>query len=332
MRHIITGGSGFSGKYLADALVRRGEKPVIFDLTQPNPMNGSVEFICGDVQDRRDLQKLNLGRDDVVYHLAARQFHGRVPHRHRDEWFADVNVTGTRCLLEAMSAAGTQRLIFFSTDMTYGIPVQTPVPASHPQNPVGPYGRSKVAAERLIAQAHQEFALRASVFRPRLIAGAGRFGILTKLFRLIRAGLPVPMIGNGRNCYQMVAVEDCVAAALAAVDRDCPTGPFHLGSREPPTVRTLLSDLIRQVGSKSLVIPTPAALVQGSLSILDNVGVTLLHPEQFRIANIDYILDTTGTESALGWTPTKNDLDIITEAYQSFLVKSAGEVQPLQIA
>jgi dTDP-glucose 4,6-dehydratase len=90
--------------------------------------------------------------------------------------------------------------------------------------------------------------------------------------------------------------------------------------------------LIRQVGSKSLVIPTPATLVQGSLSILDNVGVTLLHPEQFRIANIDYILDTTGTESALGWTPTKNDLDIITEAYQSFLAKSAGEVQPLQIA
>ena len=324
MRHIITGGAGFSGKRLTEALAERGEKVVIFDLIEPNSTIGSVEFVRGDVRDRQDLQRLNLGQEDVIYHLAARQFHADVPRRHRNEWFADVNVNGTRCLLEAMSAAGAQRLVFFSTDMTYGIPHQTPVLPSHAQNPIGPYGRSKVAAEQLITQASREFGLRASVFRPRLIAGAGRFGILTKLFRLIRASLPVPMIGNGRNCYQMVAVEDCVAAALAAVDRDCPTGPFHLGSREPPTVRKLLSELIRRTGSKSLLIPTSATLVQGVLSILDKAGLTLLYPEQFSIANIDYILNTKGTEAALGWTPMKNDLDIIIEAYTSFVAKSAG--------
>ncbi|OWK24487.1 hypothetical protein AJ87_21295 [Rhizobium yanglingense] len=87
------------------------------------------------------------------------------------------------------------------------------------QRPIGPYGRSKVGAERLLMQACREFGLHATIFRPRLIAGAGRLGILTKLFRLIRAGLPIPLIGAGKNRYQMIAVEDCVAAALAAVER-----------------------------------------------------------------------------------------------------------------
>jgi dTDP-glucose 4,6-dehydratase len=329
MRHIITGGAGFSGKYLTEALVERGERTVIFDAVEPSWTIGAVDFVRGDVRSAQDLQALDLGQDDVIYHLAARQFHTRVPHSGRDAWFADVNVTGTRCLLEAMSAAGARRLVFFSTDMTYGIPQQTPVPPSHAQNPIGPYGRSKVAAERLIARARQDFDVQATVFRPRLIVGAGRFGILAKLFRLIRAGLPVPMIGNGSNCYQMVAVEDCVAAALAAVERGCPAGPFHLGSREPPTVRQLLAALISRAGSKSVLIPTPAGLVQASLSVLDKARLTLLYPEQFSIANIDYILNTEETEATLGWTPRRSDLDIIVEAYTSFVTQPAvGRVSP----
>jgi dTDP-glucose 4,6-dehydratase len=324
MRHVITGGSGFVGQYLAHALIGRGDHTVIFDQQLPDNAPGGVDFVRGDVREEQDLKRLALRHDDIVYHLAARQFHLHVPHRGRDEWFADVNVKGTRCLLEAMSAAEARRIVFFSTDMTYGLPYSTPVTPSHSQSPIGPYGRSKVAAERLIAAAVQEFDLRASVFRPRLIAGAGRLGILTTLFRLIRASMPVPMIGDGKNCYQMVSVEDCVSAALAAADRGCPVGPFHLGSREPPTVRALLSELIRRAGSKSMLIATPAKLVQWSLTVLDGAGLTLLHPEQFLIADIDYILDTTKTETTLGWSPTKSDLDIIAEAYESFTAQSAA--------
>jgi dTDP-glucose 4,6-dehydratase len=91
----------------------------------------------------------------------------------------------------------------------------------------------------VILSAVAEGWLNATIFRPRLIAGAGRLGILVKLFELIRRGLPVPMIGNGTNRYQMVAVEDCVSAALLAVE-GCPTGPFNLGSDAPPMVRDLL--------------------------------------------------------------------------------------------
>jgi hypothetical protein len=102
------------------------------------------------------------------------------------------------------------------------------------RQPLLDVGQSKVGAEQLIDKARAN-GLRATVFRPRLITGAGRFGILMKLFRLMRLGLPVPLIGDGRNRYQMVSVGDCVAAALLAVERGLPAGPFHLRSDDPPT-------------------------------------------------------------------------------------------------
>jgi dTDP-glucose 4,6-dehydratase len=315
MRHVITGGSGFTGTYLVRALAQAGQRPVVFDLQPPAENADQVDFVAGDIRAPADVARIGLRPGDVVHHFAARQFHGGVPKRDRDPWFADVNVGGTRVLLDEMTRTGASRMVFFSTDMTYGHPDRSPVPADHPQRPIGPYGLSKKAAEALIRERPE---IRATILRPRLISGAGRLGILAKLFRLIAIGAPVPMIGSGRNRYQMIAVEDCVAAALRAAELDCPTGPFNLGSENPPSVRDLLGEVIRRAGSRSILVPTPAKLVQTVLSGLDKVGLTLLFPEQFAIADTDYVLDTSRTRDALGWIPTRRDQDILFEAYERF--------------
>lgn len=329
-RHVITGGAGFVGGRLAAALTGGGEEVVIFDNAAPSP--GAPRFVSGDIRNPADLSKLDLGPDDVVYHLAARQFHGAVPHKGRDAWFAEVNRDGTRNLLEAMERGGAGRLIFFSTDMTYGRPETSPVPATHRQSPIGPYGRSKLAAEQYIGEAMARSSISATIFRPRLIAGTGRLGILAKLFRLIAMGLPVPMIGSGRNHYQMIAVDDCVAAALKAVDRGLPPGPFNLGSDSPPTVKALLADVIRRAGSRSVLVPTPARLVQTVLAGMDRIGMTLLHPEQYAIADLDYVLDTSRTRAALDWSPTRSDGDIIFDAYCHFRAVAGNPVQTASLA
>jgi dTDP-glucose 4,6-dehydratase len=315
-RHVITGGSGFVGSRLAAALHARGEKVVVFDIAPP--ADSSVEFVAGNIQHPGDIARLRLAPGDIVHHLAARQFHGSVPQNHRDSWFTAVNATGTRHLLNAMSKSGADRMVFFSTDMTYGPPTSSPVLPTHPQAPIGPYGRSKLAAEKLIIAAGNDFGLGATIFRPRLIAGAGRLGILAKLFRLVSWNLPVPMIGSGHNRYQMIAVEDCVAAALRSVEFGCPAGPFNLGSAAPPTVRELLTDLIARAGSRSMLVPTPAGQVQAVLGALDRAGLTLLYPEQFAIADSDYVLDTASTTAALDWSPVRRDQDIIFEAFDHF--------------
>lgn len=314
-RSIITGGAGFVGSRLVSQLNARGERPVVFDLTPPSATD--AVFVRGDIRNAGDLERLDLAADDTIYHLAARQFHGGVPPEGRDEWFRDVNVLGTKRLLEAMRSSGARRLVFFSTDMTYGRPQETPVPPDHPQSPIGPYGKSKREAEALLQAAAANDGLAATIFRPRLISGAGRLGVLAKLFGLISRNLPVPMIGAGHNRYQMIAVEDCASAAVHAADLGCPAGPFNLGSNDPPPVRDLLSALIARANSRSLLIPTPGFAVKGALALLDSVGLTLLYPEQYEIADIDYVLDTRATTEVLGWSPSRSDADILFEAYDA---------------
>lgn len=322
MKHIITGGNGFLGKVLARKLTDQGREVVVFDI-QPEPhadLPKSAMFVSGDIRNENDLKRIPIDQDCVVYHLAARQFADAVPARGRDPWFEDVNVGGTSKLVDAMRRAGGSNIVFFSTDMVYGKPLTCPVEPAHPRRPLGPYGRSKCKAEDLL---HLASWLRPVVFRPRLIVGPGRLGILGKLFRLIRAGLPVPMVGSGDNRYQMVGVEDCALAAVMAVEAGFPTGPFNLGSASPPTTRELLEAVIQHAKSSSVLIPTPAKLLKPVLAGFDRVGMTLLHAEQFEIADLNVLLDTTATKASIGWEPTSSDLAMMIAAYDAFRGKGA---------
>jgi nucleoside-diphosphate-sugar epimerase len=319
VRHVITGGLGFVGQHLSRELSRKGEKVAIFDISEKTEaVLPGAEFLRGDIRNPADLARIRFGKDDVVYHLAARVFHLGAPYRNRDQWFREVNVEGTRILLDAMEQAGARRLVFFSTDMVYGVPDHTPVPRTHERRPLGPYGRSKRDAEDLL-NSYRQRGFKITIFRPRLITGAGRFGILLKLFWLIEANLPVPLIGNGSNRYQMVSVLDCVSAALRAVKRGFPSGPFHLGSKSPPTVRELLTNVIKRAGSRSRLISTPAVGIKVTLSVLDYCGLTLLYPEQFLIADKDYVLDLSDTVRDLAFEPAYSDEDMMVAAFNEFL-------------
>jgi nucleoside-diphosphate-sugar epimerase len=319
MRHIITGGSGFTAGALARLLAERKEEVILFDLLPPKNVYGeTVRFIQGDVTRAEDLRRLGLRAGDAVYHLATRQFAG-VPTANRNLWFDEVNVAGATAVVAAMQSGGADKLVFFSTDMTYGLPRVVPVPPDHPQEPLGPYGRSKKAAEHIIRKVA---GIRATIFRPRFITGSGRLGILGHLFKLISAGFPVPMIGSGHNRYQMVGVIDCARAALLAAEAGCPPGPFNLGSAEPPTTRDLLLAIIRHAGSHSPLLPTPASAVKAMLAMLDRIGLTLLYPEQFRIADADMVLDTTSTRDELGWRPEHDDIEMMRRAYDAFVCRA----------
>jgi dTDP-glucose 4,6-dehydratase len=277
-----------------------------------------VEAVRLDITDAGSLEALALGPDDVVYHLAARQYHLPVPSEGRTAFFEDVNTAGTQNLLRHMQKGEARRLVFFSTDMVYGLPQAVPVRPDHPIRPLGPYGESKAKAEALCREYRDE-GMDITILRPRLIVGPGRLGVLAKLFGLIRAGLPVPLIGNGTNRYQMISVFDCVSAARAAVAAGLPAGAYNLGSANPPLVRDLLREVIRTAGSRSILVPTPARAVKATLSALDRLGRPVMYREQYAIADIDCIVDIGQTEAALGWTPRDSDGDMRAQAYDEFV-------------
>ncbi len=316
MRYVIVGGSGFVGQATVALLREKGEDVIVVDkLPSPQP----VQFVRHDITEELTFSFLP---DDVVVHLAANQYHHRVPRKNRQEFFESVNVGGTENVLKKMEADGTHRMVFFSTDMVYGKPQTLPVGTQHPQKPFGYYGKSKKAAETL-CERYRDRGMNITVFRPRMIIGKGRTGILTKLFNLIEHSLPVPLIGSGRNCYQMVSVQDCAVAIYQAVQHHLPNKAYNLGSENPPTVRDLLEQLIAYNHSKSFLVPTWAWAVKRILDVLGALGAEIMYKEQYMIADENYLIDISETKKDLAWSPQFNDTDMMVEAFRNY--KRHGE-------
>jgi dTDP-glucose 4,6-dehydratase len=184
-------------------------------------------------------------------------------------------------------------------------------------SPLGEYGASKAAAERF-AEEWRTRGLDISIFRPRLIIGPGRLGILAKLFKLVDMNLPVPMIGSGKAPYQFISVYDCADAARLAGEKGCPNGAFNLGSKNPPSVRELLGGLIRKAGSKSVLVPTPGFAVKATLGLLDWLNLPLMDPEQYLIADEHCVRETAACERTFGWQAKHRDTDMLNAAYAEY--------------
>ena len=316
MRHILIGGSGFLGTFMASELAEHGQTVIVADINRPD--NTDTPYVRVDITQPASFQNLSLQSTDVVYHLAARLLVPIVPRASRSKYFHEVNLAGTKNVLEYMRWRSCRSLLFFTTDMVYGHTTDSPRTELHPIKPLGPYGSSKWAAEEL-CRAYQAYGINTTIFRPRLIIGPGRLGILERLFELIRRGLPVPTIGNGTNCYQFVSADDCVKAGRCAVAAGIPNETFNLGSKSPPTVRALLTELIQHAGSRSRLIPLPARPIKHALVTLDRIGLPLMDPEQFLIADEDCRLDITKAEKLLGWSPCDSDTAMLKAAYDDYI-------------
>lgn len=319
MKHVIFGGDGFVGRYLARDLMRAGDEVVVCDIKKTDlPIYPNARFEHVDIRDRAQVDKVDIGADDVVYNLAAHLLLPIMPRAKRDAHFFPVILDGTNHILDRMERAGCTKLVQFSTDMVYGIPDATPVPPTAPRgNLQGPYAESKKACEDACI-ARRAKGLDVTIFRPRMIIGPGRLGLLESLFKLVDKNLPVPLIGPGKNRYQMISVFDCADAAFRAAKRGCPNGEHNLGSDNPPRVDELLRALIKHAGSRSFLVKTPAPLMRVVLDACDRVGIHLLVPEQFKVADIDYVVDNTSTKETFGWRPRYGDADMIIQAYEDY--------------
>lgn len=321
MKHIIFGGNGFLGTELCKKLSARGERVLICDLQRTTASDiyepDTVQFLKMDVTQPASFQPIEVDEGDIVYHFAARLLVPILPRAERKQYFWDALYVGTQNVFDFMEAKGLRNLVYYTTDMVYGHTVEDPRFETHPREPLGPYGEAKYQTE-LLCERYREKGFNITVFRPRLIIGPGRLGILEKLFKLVDMNLPVPTIGSGKNYYQFISVSDCAEACLCAVEAGFPNEYYNLGSTEPPTVNDLLKTLIKEANSKSFLLPTPAFMVKFVLDLLDRIGTPLMDPEQYLIADETCVLDTSKAAREIGWRPADNDVDMLLAAYRDY--------------
>ena len=193
-RFVVTGGSGFVGQFLIKKLSSLYPDSEIHNIDIHHPIGLGFSNVSNhiiDLTNQQSLKSFKFSENDTVYHLAAYIFTDQVPSKAKSErWFESLNVYGTQNLLAVMEENGVKNIAFISTDMVYGSPQTNPIDINHPLNPNGPYGLSKIKAEKLIGDFGARKNFRSIIFRPRMIVGPGRFGLLNKLFFLIHNNLP----------------------------------------------------------------------------------------------------------------------------------------------
>lgn len=255
----VTGGAGFIGSHLVDALVRSGTRVRVVDNFDAyyEGKEGNLRALRGhpalhlarvDVLDTDTLAEAFEGAD-TVFHLAAQpgvRFSFENPSK-----TVKVNVDGTRSVLEAACGARVERLVFASSSSVYGRLERLPVAETQPPKPISPYGESKAEAEDLCGRYYaagriETVALRLfSVYGPRQrpdMAGT-RF-----LRRLTSSSAPL-VTGDGTQTRDFTYVSDAVAAFLAAAARESGPGEvFNIGTGREATLRQFLSLIVKFLG------------------------------------------------------------------------------------
>lgn len=312
---LVTGASGLLGGCLVERLRARGARLRLLDMVPPpDERAAGAEFLRVDLRDAAAVAR--ACRDvEVVYHLAAGQ---RMKPQFRglsEREIFDMNVAAVRHVLDGARAAGARKVVHVSSSGVYGIPRRVPVDEDHPQRPLGAYGESKIAAEALCRGA-LEAGLDVTVFRPMSLFGPWMSGVFLLLFEWVRAGKRVYLLGSGRNRVQMVSARDVADACLLAAFRpESRGGVFNLGAEEVPTVRAQVEALITHAGSRSRVLPIPAALLRNAGRVLDVVGLSPIVPEHYLLADRTFVLDVSRARQVLGWRPRFTNVGLTTDAY-----------------
>jgi nucleoside-diphosphate-sugar epimerase len=311
MKHLITGGSGFIGNLVARRLRERGEQVRVLDVWADPSRPADIEYVECSVLDRAGVARAMQGID-VVHHNAA-----LVAQTDAGRQYWQVNVEGSRIVVEAAARAGVQAVIHTSSTSVYGIPDDQPITSATPTRPVEPYGRSKLAGERVVEEVCHRDGIPLITIRPRATLGAGRLGIFQILFQWIQENRSVYVIGNGEIRFQFVHAHDLMDFYMLALDAGR-SGTYNVGTDRFGTLRGDLERLIRYAGSRSRVRSLPEGLTINTLRLLYWMRVSPLVPWHYLTYHKACYFDVEPL-LAMGWQPRYGNMEMLQESYDWFL-------------
>lgn len=272
MHTLITGGAGFIGSSLADALLARGDKVTVLDNFDPHydpaikwrniaaaEDHKTYALVEGDIRDAGAVDDLlRRTQPDAIVHLAA--LAGVRESIAEPQRFNAVNIDGTLNLLEAARRFGKPRFVFASTSSVYGLSPAIPYREDDPLLAcISPYGATKIVGEKYGYIYHQIHGL--SVVSLRFFTAYGPRQrpdmAIHKFARAILDGAPLPVYGDGGTSRDYTYIDDVVAGVAAALDSAVPYGVYNLGGGTVLTLRELIGLLESALGRQARIEQLP---------------------------------------------------------------------------
>jgi UDP-glucose 4-epimerase len=272
---LVTGGAGFIGSHLSEALLKLGIEVVVYD----NLSVGSKEnipskayFVKGDILDRGTLLN-SLKNVDVVFHLAAKvSIRASV-----DEFDEDArnNMMGTVNVLSCLQNSNVKKFIFASSMAVYAdSPRPEPLSETHLQEPISPYGIAKLASEKYCLLISKKLGIDAIVLRYFNTYGVRQtftpyVGVITIFINRLLKGKPLTIFGDGQQCRDFVHVQDIVDANILAMEHGKGNQILNLGTGQGTSVEQLAHLLRKKINPGSQIQYEPRRQEELRNSIAD---------------------------------------------------------------
>lgn len=294
MKILITGVHGFVGSNLVKAL---SKEHTVYGLDIISPNKEGVRFTFSwDFLDKPD----EIPEVDAIIHLAGKA------HDTKNEAAADVyfkvNTDLTKKIFDYFLAHDSiKKFVFFSTakaaaDKVDGILTEDVVPS-----PVGPYGESKIAAERYLQSKMEEVRNKSKdvyIFRPCMIHGPGNKGNLNLLYGVVKKGIPWPL-GAFENRRTFTSIENICFAVNGVLTKDIPSGIYNMGDDEALSTNELIEEICKSLGKKAQIWKLPKGLMFGVAKIGGALHLPL-DSERLRKLTEDYVSSNAKIKKALG--------------------------------
>lgn len=314
---LVTGGAGFIGSHLVDALMQRESEVRVLD----NLSSGSLEniqrwlelpgfkFVRGDLLNQADVNGALEG-SEVLFHLAANP-EVRLSSVEPDVHF-EQNVVATYNLLEALRRSGAvESLVFASSSTVYGDAAEIPTPEDYaPLEPISVYGACKLASEALISSYAHTYGFRAVIYRlANIIGPRSKHGVIYDFVEKLKANpRDLEILGDGSQAKSYLDVGDCVDGMLLGLERSAGrVDVFNLGSEDWIDVKSIAALVVEEMGLEDVVFRFTGG-VDGGRGWKGDVKFMLLAIERLK---------------SLGWGPRHNSSQAVRGTARSILGECA---------
>ncbi|QQS36814.1 MAG: NAD-dependent epimerase/dehydratase family protein [Ignavibacteriales bacterium] len=315
MKILVTGGAGFLGINIVRYLLERNHEVVsldIADFTYPD-VKDKIKIVKGDIRHENTVAEVMTGIDVVVHTAAA------LPLYTPEEIFS-TDVDGTRILLAHARKNNVKRFIHISSTAVYGIPDHHPLLEDDKLDGVGPYGKAKILAEEECLKMRKQGMI-VPILRPKSFIGPERLGVFALFYDWAKDGKGFPMIGNGKNRYQLLDVEDlCESIYLSAtLDEKIVNDTFNIGAKNFTTMREDYQAVLDVAGFGKKITGLPETPIIWTLRILEALKLSPLYKWVYETASKDSFVSIEKAEKILGYKPKFSNKDALVRNYKWYL-------------
>lgn len=311
----VTGGAGFLGYHLCRNLKDKFDEIIAIDIApiEPKEYPRNTRYFNIDIRNKNALENAFHGVDCVVHSAAA------LPLWKKKDIF-DTNVEGTRNVLLSAEKNGIKRVVFVSSTAVYGLPIKHPIYEDDPLVGVGPYGETKIVAEK-ICDEFRKRGMCIPVVRPKTFIGTGRLGVFQILYDWVKSGKKIPIIGNGKNHYQLLEVDDLVDAIYLTLTlpNEKVNDTFNIGAKEFGTVLEDVGAMCDFSITGSRVMSVPSWIAKPILTIFWTLRLSPLYKWVYGTADTDSFVSIEKAEKILNWKPKYSNKDALIRSYKWYL-------------